>query len=117
MHRLSVWATSDPVGSYYYHHRFHYRFVCIGFFTCTQHCSAGEFNDGDHCSPCAAGTFSAADATLCAHLAWLTHFLDLEPVRAHPVSPEQHLFPSYVKYFLFQPHCMLNDEKGIGYMH
>jgi len=35
---------------------------------------------------------SARPMLLCAHLAWLTHFLDLEPVRAHPVSPEQHLF-------------------------
>jgi hypothetical protein len=51
---------------------------------------------------------SARLMLLCAHLAWLTHFLDLEPVRAHPVSPEQHLFP-YVNIFLFQPHCMLND--------
>jgi hypothetical protein len=33
--------------------------------TCSQHCPAGQFVDGNHCSACAAGTFSGADASSC----------------------------------------------------
>ncbi|KAJ6557968.1 hypothetical protein B0H19DRAFT_946126, partial [Mycena capillaripes] len=33
--------------------------------TCTQHCAAGQFVDGNSCSTCAAGTYSEADATSC----------------------------------------------------
>lgn len=59
-------ATSDPVSWWYYcDHLDYWPLYVQGSSTCTQHCSAGQFKDGDHCSPCVAGTYSSADTLSC----------------------------------------------------
>jgi hypothetical protein len=93
-------ATSDPVGSHYYHHLF---LLLIGMHRALPHAHSIVVQVNllmETTVLLASRGRSAQPMLLCAHLARLTHFLVREPVRAHPVSPERHLFP-YVNIFLF----------------